>query len=61
MLEIFDDGPEVGSLSLRNSSERFGLKQLCAGDDGIVALDDQQRFERIDVVGKGIEWRDHRS
>lgn len=59
-LEIFDDGPRNCDFSLRDGRKRCCLEQLGAGNDDIAALGNQQRLERIDVIGKGLAWRIHR-
>jgi hypothetical protein len=59
-LEIFDDGLGVGDLSLGDGGKRLGLKQFCAGDEDILALDNQQRFERVGIIGESLKRCVHR-
>jgi hypothetical protein len=60
-LEIFDDGVCIGDLSLGDGGECLGLELSCTSDDDGVTLGDQQRFQRFDIIGKGLDAGVHRS
>ncbi|MDD1453185.1 hypothetical protein NHF48_023270 [Sphingomonas sp. H160509] len=51
----------IGDLSLGDGGECLGLELSCTSDDDSVTLGDQQRFERFNIIGKGLDAGVHRS
>ena len=51
---------ELGLTMLLSSHLLNEVEQLCTRNEDIVTLDNQQRFERIHVIGQGLAWRIHR-